>query len=168
MTETRDIEIEVREDPSRQSPGILTGRLLSYGEQIVHKGTPELFESRSLNWNVEDGIALFDSHAGAQGEAARRPVGVVFPEASDTEVRISSPLPDSVAGRRVAAAVKAGRASGLSIEFSPVTETRSAGVRRIGRANLTGLAVVDTPAYPSAKVEVRGKRKVWLPPIPRS
>ena len=155
---------------SRQSPGILTGRLLTVmARRITHGGVPEQFETRALIWNAEHGVALFDTHAGSDGSAPRRPVGIVFPTGTDTEVRVASPLPDTPAGRRVASDIRAGKLKGLSVEFSSTSETRADGLRRIARANLTGLATVETPAYPSAEVEIRHKkRRHWMPPIPRS
>lgn len=167
MTETREVAIELREDESRQSPGILTGRLLTYGERIVHAKGPETFEPRALEWG-SDGVTLYDTHDGSLGDVPRRPVAIVHPVQSDTEARIEEPLPDTPAGRRVADAIRGGALKGLSIEFRAQAERHADGVRRIVRALLTGLAVVASPAYPSASVEVRGKRRFWMPLIPRT
>ena len=161
MTETRSIlaEVEYRADESRLSPGRLVGRLLSYGETIRHSKGPELFEPRSLQWG-SNGVVLFDGH----DVAPRKPIGIVHPVQTDTEARVDFPLPDTPAGRRVAEKVRGGSLRGLSIEFRSASETIRAGVRRIAKAWLVGLAVVPDPAYSSAAVEVRGKgrRRIWL------
>ncbi|MDE0166263.1 MAG: HK97 family phage prohead protease [Bryobacterales bacterium] len=141
-------------DETRQGPGRLVGRLLSYGEQIVHGQGRETFESRSLTFG-DDGIVFYDSH----DVTPRRPVAIVHPENRDTEAVVDFVLPDTGAGRRVAKRFREGSYKGLSIEFRSVREKYVAGVRRISEALVNGFAAVESPAYPSAQVEVRSKRK---------
>ena len=149
-------------DETRSSPGRLIAKLLSYGETIVHENGRELFEPRSLQWSETDGLVLWDSH----DLSPIRPVGVMFPVQTDTEARVDYRLPDSAAGRRVAAQVKSGEIRGLSIEFRSVEERREGGLRRIFRAWVSGAAAVVDPAYSSAVVEVRKRaserRYLWL------
>ena len=160
MTDEIRCAIECIDDETRDSPGVLSGRLLSYGEQITHAKGREVFESRALEWG-DSGVVLYEGHE----VTPRAPVGIVHPVQADSEARIRYPLPNSATGRRVAARVRAGELKGLSVEFRAAAEHRdAAGVRRITRAWLTGLATVASPAYPSASVEVRHKRRarVWL------
>lgn len=144
--------LEFREDETRTGPGRLIGRLLQYGERITHSKGPEVFESRALQWG-DSGVVLYDSH----DQTPRRPVAIVHPEQSDSEARIDIRLPDTSAGRRVAAGVREGSLRGLSVEFRSAAERYRDGVRRISKAWLSGLALVENPAYSSATVEVREK-----------
>ena len=62
--------------------------------------------------------------------------------------------------------VTRGAISGASIEFLPIEERFDNGERVIQRAELRGLALVDAPAYPDSRVELRqrvhGRRRRWL------
>ena len=130
MSENREIRcaIELREDESRRSPGRIVGKLLEYGEKIIHDQGPEVFESRSLQWGAA-GVVLYDTH----DETPRVPVSIVHPKQGDTAARIDARLPDSAAGRKLANSVRSGDIKGLSIEFKPAAETRSGGLRRSAR-----------------------------------
>lgn len=55
--------------------------------------------------------------------------------------------------------VKAGALNGYSIEFHAKEEHREAGVRVIERAELVGIGLVDSPAYPASTAEVRRRRR---------
>ena len=140
-------------DETRSSPGRLIAKLLSYGEIVTHEKGPERFEPRSLQWSDSDGLVLWDSH----DTSPRRPVGIMHPVQGDRDVSVDYRLPDSSAGRRIAAQVKSGEIRGLSIEFRSVEERREGGLRRIFRAWISGAAAVASPAYSSAVVEVRNK-----------
>ena len=146
-------------DETRQSPGRLVGRLLTYGERIVHNRGPESFESRALQWG-DDGVVLYDGH----DAEPRKPIGIMQPIQTDTEARVDFALPDTAAGRRVAEKVRRGDLKGMSVEFRSAEERRErSGLRRIVKAWVTGAAVVSSPAYSSALIEVRSKRRrLWL------
>ena len=76
-------------------------------------------------------------------------------------------LTDSPRALSVSATLEAGAAAlelvsrkalrGFSVEFRATRERRDAGIRVVERADLTGLALVDSPAYPSAGAEVRAR-----------
>ena len=64
--------------------------------------------------------------------------------------------------------VRRGAVSGVSIEFRSLDEATEHGERIIRRAELRGLAIVDSPAYPGSRVELRaregrrGRLAAWL------
>ena len=147
--------VELRADDSRQSPGLLYGVLMRYGERAVDR--PELFEPGSLTW-PEGGIVLNRQHTRAN------PIMLVTPIVEGNEVRIDAALPDTVAGRDAAAEVRSGLFRGLSVEFKATAQNIVGGVRRITAAVLGGVGLVDSGSYGSA-VEVRARQKrrqVWL------
>ena len=155
-TERRAIEIRFEADPDRMSPGKLIGVLMPYETRASDR--PEMFESGSLEW-PKDGVLLREMHD------RQRPIARFIPEATDGEVRVAIPLPDSTAGRDARANVLAGVYSGLSVEFRAIRETVRGGLRVVQKAMLTGAGLVDSGAYAGATVEARakaGRRRLWL------
>ena len=73
-----------------------------------------------------------------------------------------------MAGRDLASEVRAGLFRGMSIEFCPVEEAMTGSVREVRRAQLVAAAVVDSPSYSGATVEVRKRSEaeerhdLWL------
>ena len=154
MTEVR-CAIEIREDDSRTSPGRLTGTLIQTGR--VAGDRREVFTPGSIRWPA-NGIRLLAEHRG-------RMVGRFEPIVDGSEIRIDYPLPDTALGREVAAEVRAGRKAGMSVEFYSTDEAQVQGVREVRGALVDAAAVVESPAYQQARVEVRerkGRRRVWL------
>ena len=147
MDEIR-MAIEVREDEARLGPGRLFGTLMVYGERA--KDRAELFEAGSLTW-PESGIVVNRQHT------RTAPILRAVPTVEGNEVRIDAPLPDTSAGRDAAAEIRSGLFSGLSVEFKATAQNIVGGVRRITAAVLSGAAIVDSPSYAAAAVEVRAK-----------
>lgn len=147
--------VELREDDTRQSPGRLSGVLLTYGERAGDRA--ELFETGALRW-PDNGIVLRRQHQRGA------PIMRVVPEVRGAQVIVDAPLPDTQAGRDAAAEIRAGLMTGLSVEFRATAQRFAGGVRRITAALLNGAGLVDSPSYSGSAVEVRARarRRLWL------
>ena len=154
------------EDRARRSPGRLTGVLLTYGQRTSRMDIPkhlrgtevrgEVFEDDSLRWENE-GIPL------NRGHRRDNPITMVQPEARGRFVMVDVELPDTAAGREAAAEVRGGKMRGLSVEFKPLNEDVQNGLRIIREANLSGAAIVTSPAYSGSGVEVRATPLIRIP-----
>ena len=154
MNEIR-CSIECREDDTRQGPGRLVGRILTYGERALDRA--ELFEAGALTWPT-DGVVLNRQHARGA------PIMRVVPTLVGDELRIDQALPDTTAGRDAAVEIRSGLMRGLSVSFMAGSQSFTGGVRRITAAVLTAVGLVDSPSY-DAPVEVRWRqerRRLWL------
>ena len=142
------IPLEFRQDESRDSPGLLSGVLMTYGEAANDRR--EMFDMGALHWR-EGGITIREQH--------NRDAGILraIPYLEGKELRISAPLPNTSRGRD--AATKLARADPvvhrLSVEFQSEAETRRNGLRVITRAFLAAAGLVDRASYLGSKVEVR-------------
>lgn len=158
MAEYLDVEVRFERDDSRQSPGRLTGTLLTY-EARAHD-RPEMFTRGSLEW-PEKGIVITRQHD------RNAPIVRAVPFLVGDEVRIDVALPDTSAGRDAATDVREGLFTGLSVEFRSVKEGRRGGLREIRQAFAPRAGLVDSPSYSGSVVQVRergegGRRRVWL------
>ena len=150
--------VELRADETRQGPGRLVGRILTYGARARDRA--ELFERGALTWPA-DGVILNRQHARGA------PIMRVLPVQVGDELRIDQPLPDTAAGRDAATEIRSGLLRGLSVSFQSARQSFAGGVRRIQSAALTAVGLVDSPSY-DAPVEVRARhnggrrRRAWL------
>lgn len=114
-------------------------------------------------------VILNASHDRAAPLARTGGGGLELMDAADS-LTVRAELPATRAADDVLALVRGGVMRGLSVEFRAVAERMESGVRVIERAALSGVAVVDTPAYPASEVEARRaampapakRRRVWL------
>lgn len=150
---TREIRCALELRASETSPGRLVGTLLEYGR--VAGDRREVFTPNSVRWPA-NGVRLLAEHRG-------RMVTRVAPVLEGSELRLDVALPDTALGREVAGEIRAGRKRGLSVEFFATEEAQVSGVREVRSALVDAVAVVPSPAYDQARVEVRQKRRrVWL------
>ena len=139
--------LEIRESDEGEH---LTGVVVQEGRAGTAR--KELFTPQSLTWPSE-GIPIRAEHLkGEVGRAVptRHPGG---------EIRIRLK-----ATPEIRSAYQAGKKF-LSAEFFALRESRSAGIREIESALLSGAAMVSSPEYKQATAEIRTKPKrlsKWL------
>ena len=127
----------------------LSGQVLSYGDvSPTHRERflPGAFSFDSVPLNYRHNqLCAIGWHPGG---------GV---EIRDTEAALTmaAELPPLPAADRALAEVRAGKLSGLSVEFIAEMEKRENGIRIIERARLVGVGLVDAPSYPGSVVEAR-------------
>ena len=149
--------VEWRQDESRESPGILTGTLLTYGE--ISPGHREKFRAGSLTW-PSAGVVLNVQHD------RKQPLLRFIPTVEGRELRVSAPFLNTRAGRDASLLVKSGVLTGLSIEFSADQDVHIGGIREVIQGRLLGAGLVDSASYPSSTVDVRERAAggmVWRP-----
>ena len=156
MTDRFTIPVECRADESREGPGRIVGTILEVGRiaadrrEVFTAGAP-IFPST--------GISLLRGH---RGEA----ILTFDPIIEGSEIRIDARLPDTQLGRQVAAEVRSGERSALSVEFVSLDEARVQGVRELRSALIQGAALVPLGSYTQARAEVRHRagrryRRSW-------
>ena len=145
--------IEYAVDDTRESPGRLTGILVTYGEQA--KDRPDVYEAGSLTW-PERGVVLNESHD------RKQLIKRFSPYLEGAELRVDFPLPPTMRGRDAATMVRDGTFTGLSMEVArdSIVATYRAGVRHISKGLLVAAALVDEAAFLGSVVDVHGKREV--------
>ena len=144
--------IQYAEDTTRESPGRLSGVLVTYGEQA--KDRPDVYEAGSLTWDSR-GVVLNESHD------RKQLIKRFTPYLEGAELRVDFPLPPTMRGRDAATMVRDGTFTGLSMEVArdSIVATHRAGVRHITRGTLGAAALVDDAAFLGSVVAVHGKRE---------
>lgn len=161
--ERRYFRIELRAAASDDAPPVLEG-VVPYGSRgTTPTGQPEVLEPGSLRM---DDVVLNRQHNRDLALARTDGGGLELSDRPDG-LHVRAELPDTPLARETVELVRSKVLRGLSPEFMVREEHVDAdGVRRIDRADLVGLAVVDSPAYPEAEVAARaaaGERpRLWL------
>ena len=142
------VEVRFVEDATRQSPGRLTGTLLTYGEMARDRA--EKILDNALRWD-ETGIVIYEQHE------RTAPIVRAVPFLENRELRIDVALPNSTRGRDAAENVRTGLLTGLSVEMlkTSIVAAYVGGVREIRSALLAGAGLVDLAAYRNSTVEIR-------------
>ena len=148
-----DGALECRE--AAGSPGRLTGIILPVGR--VAGDRPELFVGAGVQ-TPADGIALLPEHRSKTTVMMFDPL-----VSSDGALRVDHLLPNSPAGRDMAASVRSGKTPGLSVEFHSLDEAQVQGVREVRQSLVTAVATVAAGAYAQSTAEVRSttRRVAW-------
>lgn len=138
--------IEHREGVSfRVSGRTLSGTALRYGD--IAPDFRERFEPGAFD---EVGTIPVNLQHDRNLIVAERAILSDSPRSLD----VRADLPE---GSAALALVRRGALSGFSIEFHARMQRFEAGIRVVERAELTGLALVDRPAYPASGAEVRAR-----------
>lgn len=154
------IPIEYRADETRESPGMLSGVLITYGQRA--RNLPELFEHDAFHWR-DDGIVIRELHPPKDSRGrpiiSTPPIMRAMPYLEGRELRINAPLPNTARGRDVAESMKGPLPlyGGLSVEFAAEKQANRNGLRVISRAFLDGAALVLRAEYTDSTVEVRAE-----------
>ena len=146
MIEYRFSELEVPEEGSR----ILQGVIMTYGEVANGDYGPERFASGALEFSD---VVLNRQHQRVV-PLARTGGGLELREVEGKLV-MRADLPDTQDARDTVELVRKKVLRGLSVEFKSLQEHIENGVRVITKAALSGIGVVDTPAYSGSVVEAR-------------
>ena len=165
--EQRRVAVEFRDAPDRLSPGIVSGRLVTFGEVADIGG---LFRER-----IERGGLTPESRVVANVQHVRsRPLaatgGGLTLDVTETGIDASIRLPDTTDGRDAATLVREGVLTGLSVEMAVEDDTWLGKDRTIRAATFDRIGLVDIPAYPGSVLEelrahMRGgthKRRVYV------
>ena len=148
------IEVRFVQDDTRESPGRLTGTLLTYGERA--RDRPEVWLQDSASW-PDNGFVINQQHN------RQSPIVRAVPFVEGNKVKIDAKLPNNTAGRDAAENVKEGILTGLSVEFRQPVARMVAGVREIRQAFIEAAGLVDLASFPGSGVEIRHSGGVLLP-----
>ena len=135
------------------SPGRLVGVVLPVGRVAVDR--PELFVGSGVQ-TPRGGIALLPEHRSTTVVMRFDPI-----RGDDGELRVDHLLPNTPAGLALAASVRSGATTGLSVEFHSLDEARVSGVREVRQSLITAVATVPSQSYDQARAEIRAKRRRW-------
>ena len=136
----------------------LTGTVMRYGE--VSPSHKERFEPGSLR--MADTVHL-DLNHDRERAVAWHPGGGLELRDEDGAMILSAELPPIPAADRALDEIRTGKATGLSVEFRAVKESRSDGVRVIEDAILSGVGLVAQPSYAGSRIEARSRKHGRFP-----
>lgn len=137
--------------------GTVEGIVIPYGQAARIADFTERFLPGSLSFGDVIANRQHDRHR----PLARTDGGGLSLTDSATELRARIELPDTADGRDVRELVRLGVLRGLSAEFRTLKDEWEGSQRTIREAQLTGLAIVDVPAYAGAGIEAR-EAVEWL------
>lgn len=157
------MEPERRYAAFRVAGRVLTGPALRYGDiapEFAERFVPGAFGAElpavAMNLQHDPAVVLIEAGAYVLSDG---------PRSLDVRAELAE-------GSAALELVRRGALTGFSVEFHAREERREAGIRVIERAELTGLALVDKPAYLASKAELRASAahggpgaplaRVWL------
>lgn len=130
----------------------LSGTVLRFGD--VSPSHRERFEPGAFAF--ADAVPL-NLHHDPERAVAWQPGGGLELRQDRRSLSMTAELPPIPAADRALDMVRAGQATGLSVEFQPVRERHVDGLRVVEAALLTGIGIVRSPSYGGSRVEARAK-----------
>ena len=154
--------VELRADAEGR---VLRGTAVTYGDVATLPFGRERIEAGAFA-PLGD-VILNASHDRTAPLARTAGAGLDLADSAE-RLAFAATLPETRAADDVLALVRTGVMRGASIEMRVTAERVESGVRVIERAALTGIGIVDTPAYPASEIEARmaarkpaPKRRRW-------
>ena len=153
------------------SPGTLAGVAMPYGSVAdLGGGLRERFDPGAFGPDVEGADVMANWQHAREAPLARTGGGGLTLTDGPAALRAVLVLPATAAGRDVAELASRRVLRGFSVEFRSAVDRFEGSVRVVQRAVLTGLGVVDRPAYGDALASLRARaldavaprRRVWL------
>lgn len=135
----------------RESDDVVTGVAVRYGDIALNEnGMPERFAAGSVH--LQDPVLNLQHNREIM--LARQGAGLSF-EDGPRELRVRAKIPPTEYGRRALELIEHKIVRGFSVEYHPFEggERLVDGVYVIERAAVTGLALVDKPAYRQSVIE---------------
>ena len=145
----RELRSTVALVEQRGTVGRIVGTIIEEGR--VASDRREVFTNGSVKFPSE-GVQLLRGHGGDE-------VMTFIPKHEGAEIRIDAPLPDTSLGRSVAAEVRSGARSSMSVEFHSLDEGMVSNVREVRSALVEAVALVEAGSYSQARAEVRARKR---------
>ena len=126
------------------------GTAIRYGDVATIGEFSERFEPGSISFSDVIANIMHDRSK----PVARTGSGLTLSDGPDA-LRARIEAPDTVYGREMRELLSAGLLRGLSVEFRAIEDHWEGSTRIVRRAELTGIGVVDRPAYPDSAIAAR-------------
>ena len=133
---------------------VLEGVVMRYGDIAELPWGRERFEAGAFGDVAAADAILNRQHARGKPLARTGGGGLVFQDSPEA-LSFRAELPDTTDSRDVMALVRAGVLRGASVEFHARQERYEGDLAVVQKADLVGLAIVDSPAYPESVVAER-------------
>ena len=148
------MELEKRYTELRQQGRVLIGTAIKYGDVATLPFGKERIESGAFG-SVTHTDAILNAQHDRGTPLARTGGGGLVLTDSPSALIIRADLPDTQPANDVLELVRKKVLRGLSIEFKATQERQENDLRVIEKAELAGVSVVDSGAYPNSTIEAR-------------
>lgn len=152
------MDLERRFIELRREGRALSGVAVTYGSEAQILGFRERFDTGEFG-NVRDLNVILNRQHDRRMPLARTGGGGLELRNSSTALEIAAELPQTRDADDVLALVEARVLRGLSLEFMAKRETWRGDLRTIQRATLSGIGVVDRPAYSDSAIALATRHK---------
>ena len=157
--------IERRFFELREADGVLSGVVMRYGAIARLPWGSERFSPGAFgDVGALDVVLRWQHDRGRPLARTGRGGGLTLTDTRESLTMRAEP-PDTRDARDALTLVRAGVLRGLSVEFEATREAMEAAVRVVHRAILSGIGVVDRPAYDASTVAARHAARrlgLWL------